>query len=258
MRAGARVETSTHVSVGSDLELMDHGIELRKNLRVHSSCGRRQRGRGAISWWTERKSDSVTNPIPWWTAMAAGAAPVVLVCGFLVAAALQATSYDPIRDTISSLAARGATDPWAMTAGLIGVGVCYLLTAFGLRPARHVGRAALAAGGVATLSIAAFPTPLHGYSRSHALAVIAASTTMCAWPVMAAHRRHRARVLTIPPNAGATAVTFGLIMWFAFEIHGGELGLAERCAAVAPALWLFPVVFMTRRAVAQESSARKL
>ena len=190
--------------------------------------------------------------------MAAGAAPVLLVCGFLVAAALQATSYDPIRDTISSLAARGATDPWAMTAGLIAVGICYLLTAFGLRPARHAGRAALAGGGVATLLIAAFPTPLHGYSRSHALAVIAASTTMCAWPVMAAHRRHRARVLTIPPNAGATAVTFGLMMWFAFEIHGGELGLAERCAAVAPALWLFPVVFMTRRAVAHEGSARKL
>ena len=40
-----------------------------------------------------------------------------------------------------------------------------------------------------------------------------------------------------PPSA----VTFGLIMWFTFQINGGDLGLAERCAAVAPALWLFPV-----------------
>ena len=32
------------------------------------------------------------------------------------------------------------------------------------------------------------------------------------------------------------------------EINGGELGLAERCAAVAPALWLFPVAFGARRA----------
>jgi hypothetical protein len=43
-------------------------------------------------------------------------------------------------------------------------------------------------------------------------------------------------------------VTFGLIMWFTFETNGGELGLAERCAAVAPALWLFPVASGARRA----------
>jgi hypothetical protein len=43
-------------------------------------------------------------------------------------------------------------------------------------------------------------------------------------------------------------VTFSLIMWFTLEINGGELGLAERCAAVAPALWPFPVAFGARRA----------
>jgi hypothetical protein len=47
------------------------------------------------------------------------------------------------------------------------------------------------------------------------------------------------------------------MMWFALELGGGELGLAELCAAVAPALWLFPVVFMTRRVVAQSRSPLK-
>ena len=190
----------------------------------------------------------VCNGVPWWALVPAGAAPTLLVVGFLVAAVLQPVSYDSLRDTMSALAARGAADPWIMTVAIAAVGACYLMTAFGLAPARRVGRVALAGGGVATLSIAAFPTPLHGYSRPHALAVIAACTTMSAWPVLAAHRNHQARLLRFGPNVAASAVTFGLIVWFTFEINGGELGLAERCAAVAPALWLFPVAFGARRA----------
>ena len=182
----------------------------------------------------------------------AGAAPALLVVGFLVAAMLQPVSYDSLRDTISTLAARGSADPWVMTAAIAAVGTCYLVTAVGLHPARRIGRLALASGGVATLSIAAFPTPLHGYARPHALAVIAASATMCAWPVLAAHRRHRARLLRFGPNAAASSVTFALIMWFTFAING-DLGLAERCAAVAPALWLFPVALGARRALVPEA-----
>ncbi len=183
--------------------------------------------------------------VPWWTVVSASAAPVLLVVGFVVAATLQPASYDSLRDTISELAARGSADPWVMTAAIAAVGACYLVTALGLNPARYIGRLALAGGGIATLSIAAFPTPLHGYSRPHAFAVIAASATMCAWPVLAAHRQHRTPLLRLGPNVAASAVTFGLIMWFAF--NGGELGLAERCAAVAPALWLFPVAIAARR-----------
>ncbi len=180
--------------------------------------------------------------------VAAGAAPVLLVAGFLVAAMLQPVSYDPLRDTISALAARGAADPWVMSAVLASLGACYLVTALGLRPARRTGRLLLAGGGVATLSIAAFPTPLHGYSRPHAVAVIAASATMCVWPVAAADRQHRARVLRLGPSVAASAVTFGLITWFMLELGGVDLGLAERCAAVAPALWLFAVALGARRA----------
>ena len=195
-----------------------------------------------------RTAHSASIGVPWWAVVTAGAAPAVLVVGFLVAATLQPASYDPLRDTISALAARGATDPWLMTAVIAAVGACYLVTALGLSQARRMGRLALAGGGVATLLIAAFPTSLHGYSRPHAFAVIAASTTMCAWPVLAAHRDRGAGVLRFGPSVAASAVTFGLIMWFTLETNGGELGLAERCAAVAPAFWLFPVAFGARRA----------
>ena len=195
-------------------------------------------------WDTKRRQ------IPWWAAASAVAAPLLLTGGFVVAAALQPASYSPIRDTISSLGAQSATDPWVMTMALVGVGTCYLLTALGLRPARRLGRIALAGGGAATLLIAVFRQPLHGYSTSHGLAVVAACTAMCTWPPLAAHRRHRAPLLTLVPCVTAAAMTFGLTLWFAFENHGGEVGLAERCAAVAAALWLSPVVLSTRRALA--------
>jgi hypothetical protein len=200
---------------------------------------------------------SVRTGVPWWTVVTAGAAPALLVVGFLVAAKLQPVSYNSLRDTISALAARGAADPWVMTAAIAAVGACYLVTAIGLSPARRIGRVALAGGGLATLSIAAFPTPLHGYSRLHALAVIAACATMSAWPVLAAHRDHRARWLRFGPNAVVSVVTFGLIVWFTFAINGGELGLAERCAAVAPALWLFPVAIGARRAFVPDDAVER-
>lgn len=191
-----------------------------------------------------------TERVPWWAVVAAGAAPALLVGGFFVAASLQPASYSPVRDTISELAAQGATDPWVMTTALGALGICYLLIAFGLRPARNAGRVALGSAGLATLLIAAFRQPHHGYSVAHEAAVVAAISTMCFWPVLGARRRNRARLLTFPASVTATAVTVGLTMWFVFEQHRGELGLAERCAAVSAALWLLPVVLTARWALA--------
>jgi hypothetical protein len=64
-----------------------------------------------------------------------------------VAAAIQPASYNLVRDTISELAEQGATDWWLMTAALVGVGFCYVLTALGLQPAGRAGRVLLATGG---------------------------------------------------------------------------------------------------------------
>jgi hypothetical membrane protein len=200
----------------------------------------------------------VVREVPWWTTASAGAAPILLIAGFSIAAALQPASYSPVRDTISALAARGAADPWVMTLSLVGVGICYVLTAVGLRPAHRYGRISLAGGGVATLLVATFQQPPRGYSVSHAVAVAALCATMCAWPVLAARRKHRARLLMLPASSAAAAITFGLVMWFALELHGHDLGLAERCAAVAAAAWLFPVAFTARRARPSDTPGENL
>jgi hypothetical membrane protein len=189
--------------------------------------------------------------IPWWATVAATAAPVLLIGGFFGAAAIQPASYNSVRDTISELAGRGATDPWVMTSALAGVGLCYLVAALGLQPAGRAGRVLLAGGGVATLLIAVFRQPRHGYSLSHELAVIATALTCCTWPAFAWHRLNPAPLLRPIPSLTAAGVSLGLATWYALESHGALLGVAERCAAVEPPLWLLAVVVTTRRSLTQ-------
>jgi hypothetical membrane protein len=189
--------------------------------------------------------------IPWWAVVAAGAAPVLLIGGLFVATAVQPPSYNPVRDTISELAAHGATDWWVMTAALAGLGLCYLLAGLGLQTAGRAGRALLVGGGVAVLLIALFRQPQRGYSLPHELAVIAAAMTCCTWPAFAWHRRTPALLLTRAPSIAAAGVLVGLATWYSLETHGALLGLAERFAATAPALWLLAVVVTSRRTLTQ-------
>ena len=73
--------------------------------------------------------------------------PLALIGGWSLAAARQPAGYDPVRDTISALAARDAADSWIMTTGLAILGVCHMATAGGLSEAGGTARALLAAGG---------------------------------------------------------------------------------------------------------------
>lgn len=196
--------------------------------------------------------------IPWWAVAAASAGPVLLIGGFFVAAAIQPASYDPVRDTISELAERGATHPWVMTSALAGLGLCYLLIALGLEVAGRTARVLLASGGVATLLIAVFREPGHGYSLAHELAVIAAALTCCTWPVFASHRADSPLLLTRNLSFAAAGVSLGLAAWYALETHGALLGVAERCAAAAPPLWLFAVVVTAQRTIARRTPGRDL
>jgi hypothetical membrane protein len=196
----------------------------------------------------------VVNRIPWWALGSSAAAPVLLASGLIFAEALQPPGYSPVRDTISALAARGATDRWVMTSALAGLGICHVVTAVGLRPARQGGRAVLAGGGVATLMVAAFPQPVQGNSVAHTVAATVAFVSLGAWPVFAAHRRSLAPLLTRRSSIVASAILLGLVIWFVAEVHGGERGLAERAAAGAQALWPLAVVVTTRRVL--DRSAR--
>ncbi|MDQ2848357.1 MAG: DUF998 domain-containing protein, partial [Actinomycetota bacterium] len=79
--------------------------------------------------------------------MSAGVAPMALAAGTVIGASKQPAAYSSVRNTISALAARDASDRWIMTTGLAIVGVCYILTAIGITDSPPVGRWLFALGG---------------------------------------------------------------------------------------------------------------
>ena len=199
-------------------------------------------------------------PMPWWGVLSASCAPVLLIGGWTVAASRQPPGYDPVVDTISALAARGAGDRWVMTGALEGLGVCHMVTALGLRAAAAPGRLVLAGGGVATLLVAVFPQPGAGTSPQHAVAAGVAFTALAVWPTLAARRAMDTPVGLRPVVAGvASGLLAGAVVWFAVELNGGtRVGFAERVAAGAQALWpLFVAVSASRLAKPTDRPGRE-
>lgn len=172
-----------------------------------------------------------------WSVGSAALAPVALIGGWTWAQSRQSTDYDAVRQTISALAAHGATDRWIMTAGLLVLGLCHLLTASGLSEAKPVGRALLALGGAATVAVAALPQPASGHVVVAGVAFIA----LALWAAFALVPSPRAAVL-------ATVVLSALLGALVVELRDGDLlGLSERVLAGGEALWPFSVVVVLRR-----------
>ncbi len=186
--------------------------------------------------------------IPWWAVASATAAPIVLGAGLVVAQSRQPPGYSAGRDTISALAAHGATDRWVMTTALAGLGACHLVTALGLRPARPTGRIVLGVGGVATVLVAVFAQPAHGNSVAHTVVATVAFVALAGWPLGATASESKAPLLRPAVSWAAATVLLGAVVWFAAELHGGHRGLAERAAAGLEALWPLAVVLTTERA----------
>ena len=184
---------------------------------------------------------------PWWAVLSSAAAPVALIGGWTLAGRRQPAGYDGTVETISALAALGATDRWVMTAALLVVGACHVVTAFGLSAAAVAGRVVLGLGGVATMLVAAFPLPVTGPAPAHAAAAGVALVSLAVWPA-AAWRRGRGPAALRPAVAVAAAVLLlGLVAWFATLLgSGGPVGLAERVAAGAQACWPAAVVLSVR------------
>jgi hypothetical membrane protein len=164
-----------------------------------------------------------------------------------VAAWLQPAGYSSTRQTISELAGHGATDRWLMTVALVGVGLCHLVTAYGLGAAT-AGRLVHALGGVATLGVAAFALPAVGSSGPHTLAASIAFATLAVWPALGWYRRSPVWGLRPAVAIPAAALLLALVGWFAATLWGGGewVGLSERVAAGAQALW--PLVITLTRA----------
>ncbi|MGH3159451.1 MAG: DUF998 domain-containing protein [Streptosporangiaceae bacterium] len=190
--------------------------------------------------------------VPWWGVVSAVAAPVLMVAGWTVAAGLQPRPVDPVAETVSALAAVGATDRWVMTLTFVVVGLCDALTALALRPAGGPGRLILMAGGVAGMLVAANPEyPGTSFPVPHMICVAAGCAGVVAWPA-GAWRRGPSVPWGLRPAVSAVAVAalLALAAWFGVELltYGGQAGLAERIFGAAQALWPLTVVVSCRYA----------
>jgi len=188
--------------------------------------------------------------VAWWGLLSSAAAPVLLIGGWTAAATRQRGGFDQVRETISALAAIGADDRWLMTTALAGLGICHLTTATALHAARLPGRLVLAGGGLATVLVAVFPLPAEDSgSPVHTAVAGTAFLALAVWPALA-WRREAPALLHPGPSLGAAAALLALVGWFGVELatDSGRVGLAERAAAGAQALWPLVVAWGCRSA----------
>jgi hypothetical membrane protein len=172
-----------------------------------------------------------------WVLVSAAAAPVALIGGWTLAQTRQSAGFDPVIDTISALAARGADDRWIMTVGLFVLGVCHVVTAAGLTESARPGRMLLALGGAATIVVAASPQP----AAAHIPAAAVSFGALALWPAFSALPDRRSGIVV-------TVVMLVLLAWLGFELRdGNQLGLSERLLAGFQALWPLVVVLVIVR-----------
>jgi hypothetical protein len=194
--------------------------------------------------------------VPWWALVSSLAAPVLLIGGWTVAAAVQPVPFNAVVRTISELAARDTPHRLLMTSALVGVGVSHVVTACALGPAAAAGRLTHGLGGLATLLVAAFPLPAGGgSSAAHTGAATVAFVSLAVWPAFAWMRRpvpgqSVAALLGPRVSAAATCALLLTLGWFFAELfaRGQRVGLAERVAAGTQALWPLAVVLSVRHA----------
>ena len=185
--------------------------------------------------------------MPWWGVVSAAAAPVILIAGWTIAAGLQKHRYYPLRQTVSVLAAHGATDRWVMTLAFLAVGACDVMTGLALYPARTAGRAVLIAGGIAGMLVGASPETLGDSAPApHVLFAAAGFVALTIWPAAAARRDLKTAPWALRPAiaTAASLLTLVLFAWFLAELvaGGSRLGLAERALGEFQALWPLAVV----------------
>ncbi len=168
-------------------------------------------------------------------------APIFFIGGTLVAEVLW-PEFDPVRQTISELAAGDAPTRIFMTIMFALTGVCHLVTAIYAVGVGRLGRIALGLAGVATLGVAAFPLPtVATTSDEHRLAAIIGFVLLAIWPALGMRFGPGFPWLIRPVGALlGTALMAAVCFWFLAvwsSPETGYVGVVERAAANLESLW---------------------
>jgi hypothetical membrane protein len=174
-------------------------------------------------------------------------APILFIGGVIVAG-LATPGYDPVRQTISELAAIGAPTRVLTTVIFVVTGLCHLVTVSFARGIGILGRIVFLGGALASLAVAVFPLPAGGgSSMAHNTAAIIGFVLLAAWPLLGMRFRRDFPWLVRPfGSVLGTVVLTALCLWFLAVWSStsiGYVGLVERIAADAESIW--PAVVCT-------------
>jgi hypothetical membrane protein len=152
------------------------------------------------------------------------------------------SSYDPVAQTISELAAADAPTRIAMTVVFVISALCHVVTGSFARGVGAAGRVALVLAGVASLAVAAFPLPsVAGTSVPHRVSAIIGFILLAAWPLLGVRLRRGFPAIVRPAGAVvSTLILASVCVWFLVvwtSPQTGTLGAIERIAADSESVW---------------------
>jgi hypothetical membrane protein len=173
--------------------------------------------------------------------------PFQSAAGWLIAGSLW-PGYDPVRQTISDLAANESPVQLIMSAFFVLGGILTLIAAVYARTLAMPGRVALFVAAICTFGLTIFPTPLIGYSIEHRVFAIASFVLSAGWPLLAMRKRTDAPWIIRPTAAIiGTALQAGLALWFLSswtDPTNTTVGVWERVVAVSQALYVSVVIIV--------------
>jgi hypothetical membrane protein len=178
--------------------------------------------------------------------------PVLFIGGTIVAG-LATPGYDPVRQTISELAAGDAPARVFTTIIFVATGLSHLVTVAFARGIGIPGRVAYLVGALASIGVAAFPLPsVAGHSSTHNTFAILGFVLLAAWPVLGMRLRPEFPWLVRPlgSTVGTLILTTFCLLFLVFWLtHSSPfIGLLERIAADAESIWpAFVVTALFRR-----------
>lgn len=198
-------------------------------------------------------------PIARIAAVAAIIGPIQSALGWTIAGSMW-PGYDPIKQTISDLAANESPVKWIMSSFFVFGGILTLIAAVFARTLAMPGRVALFVSAICTFGLTIFPTPLVGYSLMHRIFAISSFALSAGWPIFAMRLRKDAPwVLRPTATIIGTALQTALALWFLStwtDPNNHFVGVWERLVAVSQALYVSVVVLVCYRH--QQKSAGQL
>lgn len=186
-------------------------------------------------------------PIARIAAVAAIIGPIQSALGWTIAGSIW-PGYDPVRQTISDLAANESPVKWIMSSFFVFGGILTLIAAIYARTLGFPGRVALFISAICTFGLTIFPTPLVGYSLMHRIFAISSFALSAGWPLLAMRVRKDAPWI-IRPTATIIGTTLqtALALWFLStwtDQTNMYVGVWERVVAVSQAVYVSVVVLV--------------